>query len=111
VHYRVAEHMKTWGLPFPFLITHILRKKGIKGNTTDGPITKSPYFGHIQWNQSLSHMPRAAPALEPEPEPMDIPEIAAEPERATKQEEQPEEEEEEEYEETIMLRASDFVHF
>jgi hypothetical protein len=25
VHHRVAEHTKTWGLPFPFLITHILR--------------------------------------------------------------------------------------
>jgi hypothetical protein len=31
--------------------------------------------------------------------------------RATEQEEQPEEEEEEEYEETITLRASDFVAF
>jgi hypothetical protein len=47
VHHRVAEHTKTWGLPFPFLITHILRKKGIKGNATDGPITESPYFSHI----------------------------------------------------------------
>jgi hypothetical protein len=59
-------------------------------------------------------MPRAAPAPvpelkpEPEPEPMDIPEIAAKPERAAEQEEQPKEEEE--YEETITLRASDFVH-
>jgi hypothetical protein len=46
---------------------------------------------------------------------MDILEIAAEeemaakPERAAEQEEQPEEEQE--YKETIMLRASDFVHF
>jgi hypothetical protein len=108
----VAEHTKTWGLPFPFLITHILRKKGIKGTPADGPITESPYFGRIQWNQSLSHMPRAAPApaLEPELElePMDIPEIAAEPERAAEQKEQPKEEEE--YEETITLRALDFVH-
>jgi hypothetical protein len=45
---------------------------------------------------------------------MDIPEkvakqeIVAEPERATEQEEQPKEKEE--YEETITLRASDFVH-
>jgi outer membrane biosynthesis protein TonB len=60
-------------------------------------------------------MPKAAP--EPEPEPMDIPEMAAEqeravePERAAKQEEQPKEEEEEEYEETIMLKASNFVAF
>jgi hypothetical protein len=62
-------------------------------------------------------MPRAAPTLEPEPEPMDIPEmavepeLAAEPERATEQEEQPEEEDKEEYEEMITLRASDFVAF
>jgi hypothetical protein len=27
VYHRGAEHTKTWGLPFPFLITHILRKK------------------------------------------------------------------------------------
>jgi hypothetical protein len=104
-------------LPFPFLITHILRKKGIKGSATDGPIIESPYFGRIQWNQSLSHMPRAAPEPEPEPEPIDIPEMAAEQEiaseleRAAEQEEQLEEEEEKEYEEMITLRASDFVSF
>jgi hypothetical protein len=40
---------------------------------------------------------------------MDIPEIAAEPESAVEPEEQLELEEE--YEETITLRASDFVHF
>jgi hypothetical protein len=45
VHHRGAEHTKTWGLPFPFLITHILRKMGIRGTLVDGPITKSPYFG------------------------------------------------------------------
>jgi hypothetical protein len=112
VHHRAIEHTRTWGLPFPFLITHILRKKGIKGNATDGPIIESLYFGRIQWNQSCSHMPRATP--EPEPEPMDIPEMAveqeraAEPQREAKQKEQPEEEEEEEYEETITLRATDF---
>jgi hypothetical protein len=50
VHHRGAEHMKTWGLPFPFLITHILRKKGIKGSPADKPITESPYFDHIQWH-------------------------------------------------------------
>jgi hypothetical protein len=82
VHHQVAEHTKTWGLPFPFLITHILRKKGIKGNATEGPITESPYFGRIQWNQSCFHMPRAAPDLVPEPEPMDIPETATEQKRA-----------------------------
>jgi hypothetical protein len=90
VHHRGAEHTKTWGLPFPFLITHILRKVGIKGTSADGPITESPHFGSIQWRQSLSHMPRAAPqpALQPEPdpapepEPMDIPEVPAEHEMA-----------------------------
>jgi hypothetical protein len=101
-------------LPFPFLITHILRKKGIKGNATDGQIIESLYFGRIQWNQSCSHMPRGTPEtepeLEPDPEPMDILERAAEPERAAEHEEQPEEEEEE-YEETITLKASDFVAF
>jgi hypothetical protein len=88
VHHQGADHTKTWGLPFPFLITHILRKKGIKGSSADRLITESPYFGHIQWNQSLSHMPRDAPAPEPkpEPEPMDIPEMAAEQEIAAEQE-------------------------
>jgi hypothetical protein len=100
VHHRAVEHMKTWGLPFSFLITHILRKKRIKGTPEDRPITESPYFGCIQWNQSFSHMPKAAPAPElapepePKPEPMDIPKMAAEPERAAEQEEQPEVEEE-----------------
>jgi hypothetical protein len=84
VHHRGAEHTKTWGLPFPFLITHILRKKGIKGNPADVPIIESPYFGRIQWRQSLSHMPKAEP--EPEPEPMDIPEMAAEQEVAAEPE-------------------------
>jgi hypothetical protein len=76
----------------------------------DRPIIESPYFGPIQWRQSLSHMPRAvpepAPQLQPEPEPapepepMDIPEMAAEhemavePDREAEQEEQPEEEDE-----------------
>jgi hypothetical protein len=115
VHLRGAEHTKTWGLPFPFLITHIMRKKGIKGTLEDGPITESPYFGPIHWRQSLSHMPRAAPEpapqpqLQPEPEPMDIPEMAAVPERAAEQEEQPGKEEE--YEEGIMIRASNLLHF
>jgi hypothetical protein len=47
VHHRVVEYTKTWGLPFPFLITHMLRKKGIKGNATNGPITEHPRFGQI----------------------------------------------------------------
>jgi hypothetical protein len=119
VHHRGAEHTKTWGLPFPFLITHILRKMGIKGKPADGPITESPHFGSVQWRQSLSHMPRAAPQPEPEPEPapvpepMDIPEMAAEPEIEAEQE-QPEEYEEEqleEDEECITLRRSDLLHF
>jgi hypothetical protein len=107
------------GFAFPFLITHILRKKRIKGNATDGPITESPHFGRIQWNQSCSHMPRAIR----EPEMMDVdepvvPELAvpktAAPEPAEppiEPEEEEEEEEEEEYKETITLRASDFVAF
>jgi hypothetical protein len=58
----------------------------------DGPITESPYFGHIQWNQSCSHMPRAIAAPEPElePEPMDTHEMAAEQERAAEPELEPE---------------------
>jgi hypothetical protein len=124
VRHRGVEHTKTWGLPFPFLITHILRKMGIKGTPADGPITESPYFGSIQWRQSLSHMPRAAPEpapqLQPEPtqeaEPMDIPEMVAEHEMAFEPQreayEQPEEyEEEHEDDECITLRRSDLLHF
>ena len=68
----------------------MLRKKGIKGNSTDGPIIEHPRFS------------RTAPQPEPELElePMDIHEMAAE------HDEQPEEEEE--YEETITLKAIDF---
>jgi hypothetical protein len=117
VHHRVAEPTRTWGLPFPFLITHMLRKKGIKGNAADGPIIEHPRFGRIQWNQSCSHMPRVVAEPEPEPkqEPMDIhemaveQEIAAKPEMAEGQEEEADEQpNEEEYEETITLRATDF---
>jgi hypothetical protein len=103
VHHRGAEHMKTWGLPFPFLITHILKKIGIRGTPADGPITESPYFGPIQWRQSLSHMPRAAqelapqlqpePEPAPEPEPMDIPKMAAEHEMAVEPDREAEQEE------------------
>ena len=77
----------------------MLRKKGIKGNSANGPIIKHPRFGRIQWNQSCSHMPRAAAAPQPEPEPMDIHDIVAEqervaePERAAEHDEQPKEEE------------------
>ena len=109
----MTEPTRTWGLPFPFLITHILRKKGIKGNSADGPIIEHPQFGRIQWNQSCSHMPKAAAAPQPklEPEPMDIHDMAAkqeravEPERAAEHDEQPEEKEE--YKETITLSAAD----
>jgi hypothetical protein len=121
VHHQGAEHTKTWGLPFPFLITHILRKVGIRGTPADGPITESTYFGSVQWRQSISHMPRAAPQPAPppepalEPEPMDIPEIPAEHEMAFEphreaEQEQPEEYEEE-YEEGITIRRSDLLHF
>jgi hypothetical protein len=112
VHHRVAEPTRTWGLPFPFLIIHILRKKGIKGNAADGPIIEHLRFGRIQWNQSCSHMPRVI--AEPKPKPMDIhetaadQEIVAKPEMAEGQEEEADEQpDEEEYEETITLRAAD----
>jgi hypothetical protein len=48
----------SWGLPFPFLLTHIMKKKGIKGTPEDGPVTEHPFFGRNQWNHSQSHMPR-----------------------------------------------------
>jgi hypothetical protein len=93
VHHRVVEPTRTWGLSFPFLITHMLRKKG---NAVDGPIIEHPRFDRIQWNQSCSHMPKVAP----EPKPMDIQEmaaeqeIAAEPKMAEEHEEEVEQEEE-----------------
>jgi hypothetical protein len=56
------------GLPFPFLLTHILKKKGIKGTLEDGPVTKHPLFGRNQWNHNQSHIPRGVrvqiPAVE-----------------------------------------------
>jgi hypothetical protein len=57
----------------------MLRKKGIKGNVTDGPIIEHPRFGRIQWNQSCSHMPKVAPETEPEMMDMDEPAAPAEP--------------------------------
>jgi hypothetical protein len=54
---RKANNTKSWGLPFPFLLTHILKKKGIKGTPEDGPISEHPFFGRNQWNHSQSHMP------------------------------------------------------
>jgi hypothetical protein len=56
----------------------MLWKKGIKGTSTNGPITKHPQFDQIQWNQSYSHMPRGHRArVVDEPEPMDMDEPAA----------------------------------
>ena len=55
---RQATTTKSWGLPFPFLLTHILKKKGIKGTLEDGPVTEHLFFGKNQWNHSQSHMPR-----------------------------------------------------
>jgi hypothetical protein len=55
---RRASTTKSWGLPFPFLLTQILEKKGIKGTPEDGPVTEHPFFGRNQWNHSQSHMPR-----------------------------------------------------
>jgi hypothetical protein len=55
---RRASTTKSWGLPFPFLLTHILKKKGIKGTPEDGPVSEHPFFGRNQWNHSQSHMPR-----------------------------------------------------
>jgi hypothetical protein len=111
----VAEPTRTWGLPFPFLITHILRKKGIKGNAANGPIIEHPHFGRIQWNQSYSHMPKVIPEPElkpkPEPKPMDILEMATEQEIAAKPKMargQEEEADEEKYEKMITLKATYF---
>ena len=55
---RRATTTKSWGLPFLFLLTHILKKKGIKGTPEDGPVTEHPFFGRNQWNHSQSHMPK-----------------------------------------------------
>jgi hypothetical protein len=49
---RKATTTKSWGLPFPFLLTYILKKKGIKGTLEDGPVKEHPIFGRNQWNHS-----------------------------------------------------------
>ena len=87
MHHWATEGTRSWGLPFPFLITYMLRKKGIKGTSTDGPITEHPQFSRIQWNQSYSHMPweHWARAID-EPEPMDMDEVAATEEEADPEE-------------------------
>jgi hypothetical protein len=46
------------GAPFLFLLTHILKKKGIKGTLEDGPVTEHPFFDRNEWNHSQSHMPK-----------------------------------------------------
>jgi hypothetical protein len=101
VHQQAADTTRSWGLPFPFLITYMLRKKGIKGISTDGPIGKHPQFDQIQWNQSYSHMPqehqaRAANGVEL----MDMDEAQVEEEAA--------EEEEVKQEETITISVADY---
>jgi hypothetical protein len=53
---RQASTTNSWGLPFLFLLTHILKKKGIKGTSEDGPVKENPFFSRNQWNQSQSHM-------------------------------------------------------
>jgi hypothetical protein len=53
-----ATTTKSWGLPFPFLLTYILKKKGIKETSEDGPVKEHMFFSRNQWNHSLSHMPR-----------------------------------------------------
>jgi hypothetical protein len=81
LHSRGASATNSWGLPFPFLLTYILKKKGIKRTSIDGLVKEHPYFGQIQWNQSYSHMPRIhqAPVAEAEgveEEPMNMEELA-----------------------------------
>jgi hypothetical protein len=65
VLWKKTTTANSWGLPFPFLLTHIMKKKGIKGTHKDGPITKHPFFGRNQWNHSQSHMPRGLRAQIP----------------------------------------------
>jgi hypothetical protein len=105
----------SWGLLLLFLITYMIRKKGIKGTPDDGPITEQPQFGRIKWNQSYSHMPREHRARAPDkPEMMNMDELVAaklgEPlvELVAEPHVANEEEEEMEQEETVTLRASDF---
>ena len=57
VHWHKATNANAWGLPFSFLLTHILKKNGVKGTPKDGLVTEHPFFGRNQWNHSQSHMP------------------------------------------------------
>jgi hypothetical protein len=65
VIWKKTTTTNSWGLPFPFLLTHIMKKKGIKGTPEDGPVTEHPFFGKNQWNHSQSHMPRGLRAQIP----------------------------------------------
>jgi hypothetical protein len=65
VHACQATTTNSWGLPFSFLLTHILKKKGIKGTLKDGPVIEHPLFGRNQWNHSQLHMPRGLRAQIP----------------------------------------------
>jgi hypothetical protein len=65
VIWKKTTTTNSWGLPFPFLLTHIMKKKGIKGTPEDGPVTEHPFFGRNQWNHSQSHMPRGIRAPVP----------------------------------------------
>ena len=111
VHQRAVDTSRSWGLSFPFIITFMLRKKGIKGTAADGPISVHPYFGRIQWSQIYSHMPRGHRARAADkPEMMDIEEPAAQPEAAIEPDAADDHYQEgEEYEETITISASNLV--
>jgi hypothetical protein len=71
VIWKKTTTTNSWGLPFPFLLTHIMKKKGIKGTPEDGPVTEHPFFGRNQWNHSQSHMPRGIRAPVPVDEGME----------------------------------------
>jgi hypothetical protein len=68
IHARGAGTANKWGLPFPFLLTLKLQKKGVKGTLVDGHVEVHLKFGRIQWNQSQSHMPRGLRELAPNAE-------------------------------------------
>jgi hypothetical protein len=45
VIWKKTTTANSWGLPFPLLLTHIMKKKGIKGTPEDGPVIEHPFFG------------------------------------------------------------------
>jgi hypothetical protein len=71
VLWKKTTTANSWGLPFPFLLTHIMKKKGIKGTPEDGPVTEHLFFGRNQWNHSQSHMPKGIRAPVPVDEGME----------------------------------------